>query len=152
MSVKLPELEKLLVSKSGMIAGNFKTATFVTIGVYLLGTTLWRYFSLGITDNAAANIFIGLASFFALKYQKLIYISPVGVVKETHTWITHHREVMKWEDIKFITIMYKRGEAMVFFERDVLGWKVLFDESQIDALKELFKKYVPKVTVNDIKR
>ena len=98
------------------------------------------------------NILIGLSSFFALKYQKLVYISPLGPVKETHTWITHHRETLRWDEIKFITIMYRRGEAMVFFERDVLGWKVLFDESQIDALKELFKKYVPKVTVNDIKR
>ena len=152
MSQKLPELEKLLVSKSGMAVGNMKTATFAAIGVYLIGITIWRYYSLGTTDKAAMNILIGLSSFFALKYQKLVYISPLGPVKETHTWITHHRETLRWDEIKFITIMYRRGEAMVFFERDVLGWKVLFDESQIDALKELFKKYVPKVTVNDIKR
>jgi len=59
---------------------------------------------------------------------------------------------MKWEEIKFITIMHKHNEAMVFFERDVLGWKVLFEEKQIDGLKKLFKLYIPEIDVNDISR
>ena len=152
MFQKLDKLDKLLVSKSGQITGNFKTATFVAIGVYLIGITLWRYYSLGITDKAVPNIIIGLGSFFALKYQKLNYVSPVGIVRETHTWVTHHREIMKWEEIKFITIMHKRSEAMLFFERDILGWKVLFDENQVDDLKRLFKKYIPDIDVNNIQR
>lgn len=152
MSNKLPKLEQLFVSKSGQTTGNFKTATFAAIGVYLIGFTLWRYYSIGTTDKAIPNIIIGVASFFALKYQKLNYISPVGVVRETHTWITHHREIMRWEEIKFITIMHKRNEAMVFFERDILGWKVLFEDNQIEPLKALLKKYIPDVDVNSITR
>jgi len=149
---KLAIIEKLLISKSGQTAGNFKTATFAAIGIYLIGITLWRYYALGTTEKAVSNTIIGLSSFFALKYEKVNYISPLGIVRETHTWITHHREIMKWEEIKFITIMHKHNEAMVFFERDVLGWKILFEEKQIDGLKKLFKLYIPEIDVNDISR
>ncbi|MDY9920518.1 MAG: hypothetical protein U2P59_01655 [Synergistota bacterium] len=152
MQGKLPELENLLTSRSGMTASNYKTATFAAIGVYLLGGTLWRYYSLGITDKALPNVILGVASFFALKYQKLVYLSPIGMVKETHTWITHHREVMKWEDVNFITLMHKKGETMVFLERDSLGWKVLFERGQVEDLKRIFKQYIPDIEINEIDR
>ncbi len=152
MQEKLPGLENLLVSRSGRTTSNYKTATFVAIGVYLIGGTLWRYYSLGITDKALPNIILGIASFFALKYQKLVYLSPIGMVKETHTWITHHREVMKWEEIKFITLMHKQNVTMVFLERDSLGWKVLFERNQVEDLKKIFKQYIPDVEINEIDR
>ncbi len=152
MQGKLPELENLLVSRSGRTTSNYKTAAFVAIGVYLIGGTLWRYFSLGITDKALPNIILGFASFFALNYRKLVYVSPIGMVKETHTWITHHREVMKWEELKFITLMHKKGETMVFLERDLLGWKVLFERDQVDDLKKIFKRYIPDIEINEIDR
>ncbi|NLX84888.1 MAG: hypothetical protein GXZ00_04640 [Synergistaceae bacterium] len=152
MRERLPGLESLLVSKSGRTTSNFKTATFVAIGVYLLGGTFWRYYSMGITEKALPNIMLGFASFFALRYQKLVYVSPVGMVKETHTWITHHREVLKWEEIQFITLMHKKIGTMVFLERDVVGWKVFFDRDQIDSLKKIFNKYIPDVEINEIDR
>ena len=152
MQGKLPELENLLVSRSGMTTSNYKTATFAAIGVYLIGGTLWRYYSLGITDKALPNIILGVASFFVLKYQKLVYLSPIGMVKETHTWITHHREVMKWKEIKFITLMHKKGETMVFLERDSLGWKVLFERDQVNDLKRILKQYIPDIEINEIDR
>ena len=135
-----------------MTANNYKTATFAAIGVYLLGGTLWRYYYQGITDKVLPNIILGVASFFVLKYQKLVYVSPIGMIKETHTWITHHREVMKWEDIKFITLMHKGGETMVFLERDTLGWKVLFERDQVSDLKKFFKQYIPDIEINEMNR
>ncbi len=137
---------------SGRTANNYKTAAFAAIGVYLIGGTLWKYYSLGIADKALPNIILGFASFFALKYQKLVYVSPLGVVKETHTWITHHREIMKWEEMQFITLMHKRDVTMVFLEKDVLGWKVLFEKDQINDLKKIFKQYIPDVEINEIDR
>lgn len=150
--MKLPELDRLLVSKSGHAAGNFKTIVFALIGVYTLGFTAWRYFAQGITTNALYNIIIGVMCFFVLKYEKLVYVSPVGIVKETHTWFSHHREVLKWSEVKFVTIMHKRKESMVFLERDTLGWKVLFGLEQIPELKTLFAKYIPSVEVDEMAR
>mgnify|MGYP003589116215 FL=1 len=152
MQGKLPELENLLVSRSGRTTSNYKTATFAAIGIYLIGGTLWRYYSQGVTEKILPNIILGFASFFALNYRKLVYLSPIGMVKETHTWITHHREVMKWEDIKFITLMHKGGETMVFLERDTLGWKVLFERDQVSDLKKFFKQYIPDIEINEIDR
>ena len=152
MQGKLPELENLLVSRSGRTTSNYKTATFAAIGIYLIGGTLWRYYSQGVTEKILPNIILGFASFFALNYRKLVYLSPIGMVKETHTWITHHREVMKWEDIKFITLMHKGGETMVFLERDTLGWKVLFERDQVCDLKKFFKQYIPDIEINEMNR
>ena len=135
-----------------MTASNFKTATFAAIGVYLLGSTFWRYYSLGITDKVLPNIILGFASFFALRYRKLVYVSPIGMVRETHTWITHHREVLKWEEIQFSTLMNRKSETMVFLERDVLGWKVLFERDQVEDLKRIFKQYIPDIEINEIDR
>lgn len=135
-----------------MTASNFKTATFAAIGVYLLGGTFWRYYSLGITDKVLPNIILGFASFFALRYRKLVYVSPIGMVKETHTWITHHREVLKWEEIQFITLMNRKSETMVFLERDVLGWKVLFERDQMVDLKKIFRNYIPDIEINEMER
>ena len=152
MQGKLPELENLLVSRSGRTTSNYKTATFAAIGIYLIGGTLWRYYSQGVTEKILPNIILGFASFFALNYRKLVYLAPIGMVKETHTWITHHREVMKWEDIKFITLMHKGGETMVFLERDTLGWKVLFERDQVSDLKKFFKQYIPDIEINEMNR
>jgi hypothetical protein len=74
------------------------------------------------------------------------------MVKETHTWITHHREVMKWEEINFITLMHKGDETMVFLERDTLGWKVLFKCDQVNDLKKIFKQYIPDIEINEMTR
>ena len=152
MQGKLPELENLLVSRSGRTTSNYKTATFAAIGIYLIGGTLWRYYSQGVTEKILPNIILGFASFFALNYRKLVYLSPIGMVKETHTWITHHREVMKWEEINFITLMHKGGETMVFLERDTLGWKVLFERDQVSDLKKFFKQYIPDIEINEMNR
>ena len=150
MSQKLVPLQRLLVSKTGSVNSNFKTFTFAAIGVYLLGSTLWRYYSLGITEGVFPNLIIGFASFFALKYQKVVYLSPIGMVKETHTWVTHHRELLKWEEIKFITIMKKRKQTLVFLEKDTLGWKLLFDNDQVADLKDMFAEYAPDIEINDM--
>ena len=152
MQGKLPELENLLIYKTATFAAIGITATFAAIGIYLIGGTLWRYYSQGVTEKILPNIILGFASFFALNYRKLVYLSPIGMVKETHTWITHHREVMKWEDIKFITLMHKGGETMVFLERDTLGWKVLFERDQVSDLKKFFKQYIPDIEINEMNR
>ena len=132
MQGKLLELENLLVSRSGRTTSNYKTATFAAIGIYLIGGTLWRYYSQGVTEKILPNIILGFASFFALNYRKLVYLSPIGMVKETHTWITHHREV--------------------FLERDTLGWKVLFERDQVSDLKKFFKQYIPDIEINEMNR
>lgn len=97
---------------------------------------------------------VGALSFFVIGYQKLVYASPDGIVKETRTWLTDHREIMRWDEIQFVSIIYRGKEAMVFLERDTFGWKVLFGRDQIPALKDIFAEYIPAVDIDteEIKR
>lgn len=143
-------MDRLLVSKSGQAAGRVKSAVFGLTGAYLLGITAWRYFAYGITSGAQYTIFVGALSFLVISYGKLVYLSPSGVVRETRTWRTSHREVMRWDEVKSASIVYRRNEAMAFLERDTLGWKVLFDKDQVPVLKEIFAKYIPDIEVDEI--
>lgn len=152
MPQKLAPLEKLLVSKSGYIATTCKSITFALIGVYGFGTAAWMYFVNNSTQHLASNLLIGCAAVFVINYRKLVYVSPEGMARDTHTWFAHYRELLKWNDVKSIGIMYKGSEAMVFLEQDVLGGKYMFDANQIDDLKKLFKKYLPGKDINEIDR
>lgn len=89
-------------------------------------------------------------AFFVVGYRKLVYVSRGGVVRETSTWLTHHRELLEWSEVRFVTIMYRGNSAMVFLERDSLGWKLLFEKDQIPQLKIFFQEYMPEVEINEI--
>lgn len=143
-------MDRLLVSKSGQAAGRVKSAVFGLSGAYLLGLAAWRYFAYGITSGAQYTIFVGLLSFLVISYSKRVYLSPCGVVRETRTWRSGHREVMRWEEIKAVSIVYRRNEAMAFFERDALGWKALFGRDQAPALKEILAKYLPDIEIDEV--
>lgn len=143
-------MDRLLVSKSGQAAGRVKSAAFGLTGVYLLALTAWRYFAHGITSGAQYTILVGALSFLVIRYSKLVYLSPSGVVRETRTWRTSHREVMRWDEVKAVSIVYRGKEAMVFLERDAMGWKALFDREQAQALKEIFAEYIPHIEIDEV--
>lgn len=143
-------MDRLLVSKSGRAAGRVKSAAFGLTGAYLLAITAWRYFAHGITSGAQYTIIVGVLSFFVIKYSKLVYLSPAGVVRETRTWLTSHREIMRWDEIKAVSIVYRGKEAMAFLERDSIGWKALFDKDQAPALKAIFAEYIPDIDIDEV--
>lgn len=89
-------------------------------------------------------------AFFVVGYRKLVYVSRGGVVRETSTWLTHHRELLEWSGVRFVTIMYRGNSAMVFLERDSMGWKLLFEKDQIPQLKKLFQEHMPEVEIDEI--
>ena len=43
--------------------------------------------------------------------------------------------------------MTKGTGLTAFIEKDVIGWKLLFERNDMAALDGLFKKYAPKVKV-----
>lgn len=105
---------------------------------------------MGIVKGAQYNLLVGLMAFFVVGYRKLIYVSRGGVVRETSTWLTRHRELLEWSEVRFVTIIYRGNSAMVFLERDSLGWKALFEKDQIPQLKKLFQEYMPEVEINEM--
>lgn len=143
-------MDRLLVSKSGQAAGRVKSAVFGLTGAYLIAITAWRYFAYGITSGAQYTIFVGVLSFFVISYSKRVYLSSSGVVRETRTWRTSHCEVMRWDEIKAVSIVYRGKEAMAFLERDAMGWKALFGRDQVPELKAIFAKYIPDIDIDEV--
>lgn len=150
----MTELDRLLVSKSGWAVGRLKSIIFALSGLYLIAITAWRYISRGVSDGAQYTLLVGALSFIVIRYRKLVYVSNVGVVRETRTWRTAHREILPWNEVQFISIIFRGNEAMVFMERDSMGWKVLFGRDQVPALLDIFAKYIPDVEIDteEIKR
>lgn len=98
------------------------------------------------------NIIVGICAFFVMRYSTVNYLAPEGVVRETHTWIMHRREILKWAEIRFVTIMHDGPDTMCFFEKDVLGLKMLFATDQVNDIKAILAKYIPGVDVNEMDR
>ena len=85
-----------------------------------------------------------------IKYEKRIYVSPLGFVKETHTWVSHHRELLPWREVKYVTLTTKGNRMLALIEKDAIGWKLFFAKDDLARLKEILKQYAPKIPVNDI--
>lgn len=137
----------ILLSKSGGEAGMWKSVMFAIIAVYLFATGFWMIRTEGITQRALINILMGLCSVAVTKYQKKIYLSPEGFVRETHTWFSHHRQLLPWRQIQHVTLMSKGEKLIAFLEKDTLGWKLIFERKDIPLIKETVKKYGPKIPI-----
>ncbi len=132
MAQQLEPLESLLASASGREAGKWKSITFAAIAVYLLCTAAWQFWNGDFGQKAWLNLLLGCCSVLVVKYEKRIYVSPLGFVKETHTW---HVGPLS---------------AISTGRPRITGWKLFFKTEDQAKLKEIFKRYAPKVKVNEI--
>lgn len=144
---ELEQLECLLVSKSSRTVNGWKRFTFGALAAYLAVTGVMEFMNEGFSQKVAVNAFLCVCSLLVLKFEKKIYASPLGFVKDTHTWFSHHRELLRWDDIRHVTLVTKGTGLTAFLEKDVVGWKLLFERNDMAALDGLFKKYAPKVKV-----
>lgn len=125
---------------------------FGVVSAYLLAFTAWRYFGQGVLAGAQYNLLVAFLSFFVIGYRKQIYATSSGMVKETSTWLSCHRELLGWNEVSFVTIMTSGNNVIIFFERDTIGWKVMFGKNQMPELREIFRKYIPDVEIGEIGR
>ncbi len=144
---ELEQLECLLVSKSTNRVDGWKRLTFGLLAVYLAVTGAMEFMAAGVNQKVVINFFLSLCGVLVLKFDKEVYVSPAVCVKETHTWFSHLREILRWNEIRHVTLMTKGTGLTAFLEKDVIGWKLLFERNDMAALDGLFKKYAPKVKV-----
>ena len=52
--------------------------------------------------------------------------------------------------MKAVTFSFKGDAMMVFFERGITGWKILFKREEEALLKELLSKYAPEVGIDSM--
>ena len=144
---ELEQLECLLVSKSSRTINGWRRFTFGALAAYLAVTGVMEFMNEGFSQKIAINAFLCVCGLLVLKFEKKIYASPLGFVKDTHTWFSHHREVLPWSEVRHVTLVTKGTGLTAFIEKDVIGWKLLFERNDMAALDGLFKKYAPKVKV-----
>ncbi|WP_156789425.1 hypothetical protein [Aminomonas paucivorans] len=118
-------------------------------GVLLLGTAMRGYLT-GSGDSLVAKLFVGAACLYALGFDKKMYVADEGIVKETKTWLNRNREVFPWEEVKFVTLAFRGGNMMAFFERGVTGWKLLFRRDQEEPMRALIRRRIPQVEVDTV--
>jgi len=141
-------LTVLLESKSNTPFPEWMRWTFGVIGIYLLGDALRRF--LTVKSLSAHALFVGAAILYACGYRKRIYLSEEGIVRETRTWMNRNSEVFPWAELGHVGLAFRRDQMMAFFERDVLGWKVLFDRSQEQKLREILKEHAPGIEITTL--
>jgi len=122
--------------------------TFGIIGIYLLGDSLRRF--LMVKSLTMHALFVGAAILYACGYRKRIYLTEEGIVRETKTWMNRNREVFPWAELGHVGLAFRRNQMMVFFERDILGWKVLFDRAQEGQLREILDKFSPGIEITTL--
>ena len=144
---ELEQLECLLVSKSSRTINGWRRFTFGALAAYLAVTGVMEFMNEGFSQKTVINAFLCVCGLLVLKFEKKIYASPLGFVKDTHTWFSHHREVLPWSEVRHVTLVTKGTGLTAFIEKDVIGWKLLFERNDMAALDGLFKKYAPKVKV-----
>ena len=134
--------------RSRAAINGWRRFTFGALAAYLAVTGVMEFMNEGFSQKIAINAFLCVCGLLVLKFEKKIYASPLGFVKDTHTWFSHHREVLRWDEIRHVTLVTKgMGLLTAFLEKDVVGWKLLFERNDMAALDGLFKKYAPKVKV-----
>lgn len=125
---------------------------WMRVCLFIIGTALLTWVvhgliqGIGISKALQGGI-IGVSCVFAAGYRKKMYLSSEGIVKETQNWKRSYREVLSWKDVQHVTLVFRGNELMCFFEKDFKGWKVLFDASQENKIRDILSINIPKTEI-----
>ena len=98
----------------------------------------------------AYNLFIGIVCVCGARINRRLYLSDVGIVRELNSWGRVTRRIVPWEEIRHVTLAFRRGKLMAFFEVDTTGWKVLFSSDQESVIRDILDDRIPDVEVIDL--
>lgn len=135
-------MDELLVSKSGTPFPSWMKWMVLIVGFFLVADGM-RVFEFH-------KVFVGVVLAYISGYQKRIYVSDVGIVRETGSWFRKYKSVLPWDEIKYVGLVKRGSKMMAFFEQDVTGWKVLFDAEDEPKLRDILTEYIPHVEVGEI--
>ena len=101
----------------------------------------------GMRVFAFHKILVGAIVVYISGYTKRIYLTEEGVVREIGSWIRRSSTVLGWDEIQYVGLAKRGSKMMAFFEKDVTGWKVLFNTEDEPRLREILSTFVPNVEV-----
>jgi len=145
------ELTVLCDSKVSRPMPKYISVLAVLFGVVFLSMGLRGFMNGESTLKVLYNVAMGAICIYGISIRRRLYLSEEGVVREIRAWGRRVRRVLPWDDIKFVSLAFRRADMMVFFEIDVTGWKVLFSRDQENLVREILDDYIPDVEVHSMK-
>ncbi len=133
-------MDDFVLSRSGTPFPKWMTWLILVVGLLLIAD--------GMRSFAFHKLFVGVCCAYASGYKKSMYLNEEGIVRESGSWFRRGREVLAWKDVKFVTLAFKGKEMMAFFERDITGWKLLFDREQESEVRTMIDRWIPDVEVD----
>ena len=119
----------------------------VVLGLFALVTAYRVYAAEGLVPKVAYNLVVAVICICGAGIGKRLYLSDVGVVRETHSWGRVIRRVLDWDDIRHVSVARRPKNIMVFFEVDFTGWKVMFARDQEAEVLDILGDMIPDVEV-----
>lgn len=106
----------------------------------------------GMRIFASYKILVGATVLYISGYTKRIYLTEEGIVREIGSWIRRSRSVLRWGEVQYVGLAKRGSKMMAFFEKDITGWKVLFNADDEPRLREILGNYAPDVEIGIISR
>jgi len=132
-------MEAIIESQSSYSASLKMKVVLLVFGIYCIYSAFSAF--------EIYKIIVAVVAFYGIVYKKRIYVSSNGLVREVRGVLGTSVEVLPWEEIKAATVVYKGALVMVFFEKGITGWKILFKREDERLLSELLCKYAPDAEV-----
>jgi len=132
-------MEAIIESQSSYSASLKMKVVLFLFGVYCIYSAFSAF--------EIYKVIVAIVAFYGIVYKKKIYVSSNGLVREVRGVLGTSVEVLPWEDVKGVTIVYKGDSMMAFFEKGITGWKILFKREDEKLLRELLDKHAPDAEV-----
>lgn len=139
MSMEVKAVQALLESLSGTPFPKWMKCLAIGVGLLLIVD--------GMRIFAFHKALVGVIVLYIAGYEKRIFLSDEGIVREVKTWVRNNRSILRWEDVKYVGLARRGSRMMAFFEEDVTGWKVLFKSGDESRLREIVERHAPDVEI-----
>ena len=122
-------------------------------GVLLFGSSFYEMSRLEKTiRDTFPKLIIAVACTYAYGFRKKIYLAPEGIVRETQSWFSRNEDTLPWEQIRHVTLAFRRNDMLVLLEKGTMGWKVPCRREDETALRTILKEHLPNVEIETLGR
>ncbi len=98
------------------------------------------------------KLIVAVACTGACGFRKKIYLAPEGIARQTQSWFTRNEDVLPWEQVRHVTLAFRKGDMLALFEKGTMGWKVPCSREDEDTLRAILKEHIPNVEIETLGR
>jgi hypothetical protein len=143
MADKAPFPEVLADSVYSKPMPKWMMAAGIMLGIFMEFRACSSIYSNGLNREAVVNMLLGAICVYGSGISRKIYLSDIGIVREMRSWGRIVRRVVPWNDVKYVSLEFRAGKMMVFFEIGFKGWKVLFLRDQESLIMDILDEMLP---------